>query len=314
MEKDKSEWKRILLFLGITFVITYVVEIFMIAPMADSTDVNMALAAQSMIASVMFVPTFAVILTRLFTQEGFMGSNLYIAIKLKKNIKYYALVWPGFALLILLGTGIYFMIFRNQFDPNLSYAVSFFSAQTGTEMPVDQVRQTLMIQLAVGILLSPLMNFVNCFGEEWGWRGYLLPKLLKVMPVVPAVLLDGVIWGLWHAPLVALLGFNYGRGYAGYPVRGILMMCVFCVVMGTILSYVTIKSRTVIPAIFGHGMLNGIASFGIYLTSLQEPYNVFLGPAPIGWIGMSGFILVAGFLLYRLWIEEKSKLAEEKSA
>ena len=106
---------------------------------------------------------------------------------------------------------------------------------------------------------------------------------------------------------LTIMGHNYGNGYSGYPVTGILAMCVFCTVLGIILSYVTIKTRSCIPAIMGHGMMNGFATIGIYFTSLDDPYNVFLGPAPTGLIGGMGFLVLAGVLLYLLHKEEKEK-------
>ena len=64
---------------------------------------------------------------------------------------------------------------------------------------------------------------VQCLGEDAGWRGYLLPKLLEFMKPWKAVLLTGVIWGLWHAPVIAC-GFNYGTAH---PIAGIFAMVVF---------------------------------------------------------------------------------------
>ena len=133
-----------------------------------------------------------------------------------------------------------------------------------------------------------------------------MPKMLKRFKVVPALFINGVIWGLWHAPLT-MMGHNYGVGYRGFPFLGIFAMCLFCIVMGIILSYVTIKTGSCIPAVIGHGTLNGFAAVSIYFTSLQNPYNVFLGPAPTGLIGGAGFILLAVVLLYHLNKEEKQK-------
>ena len=130
--------------------------------------------------------------------------------------------------------------------------------------------------------------------------------MLNCFPKIPALLLGGVIWGLWHAPLI-IMGHNYGLGYRGFPFVGILAMCVFCVVLGTILSYVTIKTGSCVPAIIGHGTINGLASASVYFTSLQNPYNVFLGPMPTGLIGGAGFIALAAVLLYHLYKEEKQK-------
>ena len=172
------------------------------------------------------------------------------------------------------------------------------------ESTQEQLQQAVVMQLVMGVVLAPFVNLINCFGEEWGWRGFLLPKLLKQFKVAPAILINGVIWGLWHVPLT-IMGHNYGVGYPGFPFTGIIAMCIFCTVMGTILSFVTIKTGSCIPAIMGHGTLNGFASAGLLFTSLDHPYNVFLGPAPTGLIGGLGFIAVACALLYLLCKEEK---------
>ena len=303
--------KRIVIYLGITFVLTYAVEIFLIAPMLGSADVNQAMVAQTLISAVMLIPTMAVILTRVITKEGFKGRELMIALNLKGNKRYYALAWFGFALLITLGAVLYFLLFPKQFDGQLGYVMAMYEANAqaaGVEVDVTitQLQQTMVLQTLMGVFLSPFVNVMNCFGEEWGWRGYLLPKMLKKFKVVPTLLISGVIWGLWHMPLT-IMGHNYGNGYPGYPVTGILAMCVFCTVLGIILSYVTIKTRSCIPAIMGHGMMNGFATIGIYFTSLDDPYNVFLGPAPTGLIGGMGFLVLAGVLLYLLHKEEKEK-------
>lgn len=311
MDEKKLAGRRILIFLAITFVITYGIEFLLIAPLIGSTDINAAMAAQSMMAGVMFAPTFGVILTRLITKEGFVGRDLYFSFNVKRNLKYYGIVWPGFAALIVVGAVLYFLVFPSTYDSNMGYAAAILNAQSATELTVDAVKKTMLLQIVVGVILSPFANIVNCFGEEWGWRGYLLPKLLTCFNVVPAILIDGIAWGIWHAPLVAVAGLNYGIGYRGYPVTGILAMCVFCIVIGTILSYVTIKTHSCVPAILGHGMINGFATIGIYFTSLETPYNVFLGPAPTGLIGGAGFIVLAAYLLYSLHREEKKTLQFE---
>lgn len=305
MEENKLNVKRILIFLAITFAVTYGIEIFAIAPMAGSIDVDKAMLAQSLIAMVMFIPALGVVLTRMITREGFGGSDLYFSIHIKRDLKYYGIVWPLFAVLILAGAAVYFLIFPSQYDGNMGYAAAGFNALLETSMTTEQVKQAMFMQIAMGVVFAPFANIINCLGEEWGWRGYLLPKLLKQFKVVPAVLIDGVVWGIWHAPLV-VLGHNYGTGYPGFPMAGIFAMCVFCVVIGAVFSYVTIKTHSCVPAILGHSMINGFAAIGIYFTSLENPYNVFLGPAPTGLIGGIGFIALAVYLLWKLHQEEKN--------
>ena len=307
-EIKREKW-RIPLFLVLTFGITYFLEIFVIMPNLTSTDPEVAMAAQSMIASVMFIPALSALLTRVFTGERMTGRNMYLLLNLKGNLKYYGLVWFGFGILIILGAVLYFVIFRKQFDPDMGYAVALIQSQAqmlGQEvnLTTEQIKATVMSQILFGFVISPFVNIITCFGEEWGWRGYLLPKMLKKFPVVPTILITGVIWGIWHAPLT-VMGHNYGIGYPGFPVVGILAMCVFCTATGIILSYVTIKTKSCIPAILGHGMMNGFASVGLYYTSVEHPFNVFMGPAPTGLIGGMGFIILAAVLLWKLYKEEK---------
>ncbi len=120
-EEKKQNTKQIAIYLLITFVVTYGIEIFMIMPMVGSTDVDQAYAAQALISSVMFIPAFSALLTRLLTKERLMGSNLMLTLNLKGNKKYYGLVWFGFALLVILGTALYFFIFPKQYDGNMGY-------------------------------------------------------------------------------------------------------------------------------------------------------------------------------------------------
>ena len=285
MENKNLTVKRIVLYLVITFVLTYALEIFVIAPFVGSADINEALIAQNLTACAMFMPALAVVLTRLLTKEGFHLEELYLAVNIKKNLKYFALAWFGMAFLVVVGGALYFLIFPKQFDANLSYLGAVLQAQAQVEASVPELQAMMVSQILMGIFLSPFINAVNCFGEEWGWRGYLLPKMMERFSIVPTLLISGVIWGLWHAPLTAM-GHNYGLGYRGYPVTGI-------------------------PAIMAHGLINGFASIGVYFTSLENPYNVFLGPAPTGFIGLIGFAVLAAYLLLKMYKEETAKKSEK---
>ncbi|MDE7330638.1 MAG: CPBP family intramembrane metalloprotease [Lachnospiraceae bacterium] len=304
-ESKKEAIRGIIIYLAITFILTYGVEIFLILPLAGSINIKLAYAAQMLITGVMFIPATGALITRLFMKEKLTKENLMFSLNLRGNLKYYGMAWFGVALMIIFGAVLYFLIFPQHFDGDMGYMRAVLEAN-GQNADILKARQFMYVQVAVGILTAPFLNFVNCFGEEWGWRGYLLPKLQKCFPVVPALLINGLIWGVWHIPLI-VMGHNYGTGYRGYPVTGILAMCLFCVVMGIIFSYFTIRTKSCIPAVLAHGMLNGFAAIGIYFTSLEDPYNVFLGPAPTGLIGGAGFIAAACVFLFLLYKEEKQK-------
>ena len=249
----------------------------------------------------MFFPAIGVLLTRLITKEGF--KDAWLKPNLKKNLRFYLLAWFGPAILTFAGCALYFLLVPGTFDPSCGYMRQTMEAAgmpyEAQAVPMDLL---MLIQTVQALFLAPVLNFVTCFGEEWGWRGYLLPKVSKHFSTVPTLLITGIIWGLWHAPLT-IIGHNYGLGYWGFPFTGIGMMCVFCTVLGIFMSYVTLKTKSCIPAILAHGAINGIAAIGIYFTF--DGGNPFVGPAPTGIIGIIPFVIVAIFMVIDLKRSEK---------
>lgn len=298
METKKLELKRILIYILITFGLTWIYCLLVVYPLANGESLSgvPALATQLLVAAGMFFPSIGVFLTRLFTREGF--KNVWLKPNLKKNIRYYLLAWFGPGILTFVGATLYFLIFKGSFDPDCGYMkLTMEAAGAPYEAQAMPMNLLMLIQAMQAFFLAPILNFVTCFGEEWGWRGYLLPKMKNLLPTVPTLLVTGVIWGLWHAPLT-IIGHNYGLGYWGFPFTGIAMMCLFCIVLGIFLSYVTLKTGSCIPAIIGHGAINGIAAIGMYFTS--DGGNPFIGPAPTGFIGIIPFAIIAVFMAVRL--------------
>ena len=133
----------------------------------------------------------------------------------------------------------------------------------------------------VNALIAGLtINALFAFGEEVGWRGYLL-RALSGYSFFPRALLTGVIWGLWHAPLILL-----GHNYPSHPVLGIFMMVVFCVGLSPLLQYLRLKSRSVIAVAIAHGTLNAFA--GLPLLCLDGYDELLTGVS-----GLAGFIVLA---------------------
>ena len=298
METKKQDLKRILIYLGITFGLTWAYCLLLVYPLANGSSLSgvPALMLQLAVAATMFIPSIGVLLTRLLTKEGF--KETWLRPHLKGNIKHYLLAWFGPGILTFAGMGVYFLLFPGNLDLSFSYFTATLEA-SGAPMetlPIP-IGLLMLVQCIQAIFMAPALNFVTCFGEEWGWRGYLLPKVSNHFSTVPTLLITGIIWGLWHAPLT-IIGHNYGLGYWGFPFTGIAMMCLFCITLGIFLSFVTLKTGSCIPAILGHGAVNGIAAIGIYFTS--DGGNAFVGPAPTGIIGIIPFILVAIFMVLHL--------------
>ena len=298
MATKKQDFKRILIFLGITFGLTWAYCLLLVYPLANGSSLSgvPALMLQLAVAATMFIPSIGVLLTRLLTKEGFKEAWLHP--HLKGNITYYLLAWFGPGILTFAGMGLYFLLHPENLDLSFSYFVATLEAAGAPieTLPIP-IGLLMAVQCIQAFFMAPALNCITCFGEEWGWRGYLLPKVSRHLSPIPTMLVTGIIWGLWHAPLT-IIGHNYGLGYWGFPFTGIAMMCLFCITLGIFLSFVTLKTGSCVPAIIGHGAVNGIAAIGIYFTS--DGGNAFIGPAPTGIIGMIPLILIAIFMALHL--------------
>lgn len=289
IHEKKQDTKRLFLYLAITFCITYIYEFFILWPTASELSAFSAVTVQLLVAAAMFFPALGTLLTRLLTKEGF--KNSYIVPKNgKRSIPFFLFGWFGPAALTALGAAMYFLIFPEKYDPDFGYLSALLTA-SGVEATADILHMTVISQILSGVLLAPLLNFITCFGEEWGWRGYLLPKMQNKCGMLPLLLINGLIWGIWHMPLT-IMGHNYGTDYAGYPLTGILAMCAFCIVMGAIFTYITIRTGSCLPAVLAHGSVNGFSSVGVLYTD-GTGLNPFVGPAPTGIIGGFAFLICA---------------------
>jgi membrane protease YdiL (CAAX protease family) len=241
------------------------------------------------------VPVLATFLTRILTKDK---SPWYLKPNFRKNWKTYlfSMFAPGLA--IFLGGLIYFTIFPNDLDLTARNLVTQYGQYGAPENLLLTPRIIFMVGIGF-IFISPLVLPVHLFalGEEIGWRGYLLPILLKLTSLRKVTIIQGLLWGLAHAPLI-YFGFNYGLDYWGAPWSGMLMMTLVCVVLGTWLAYVTIRTESIIPAVILHGSSNVIGELPVLVAFLGV--SPLLGPNPTGLIGMIGLLLVAAILLWQL--------------
>lgn len=288
MEQEKmAAKKRLILFIVLTIIIAWTV--FLLIPifgLANKTSLSVVI-----LMTAMFVPALSSVLTRLITKEGF--ENMYLRPHLKGHIKEYLLVYFGPTVLLILSGAVYFLIFPGSFDPELTVLKGLVAASGKQGLTASSL---LTVQVLTIIVIGPIVNIIPTLGEEIGWRGYLLPKLRMFLSDRVALIVSGAIWGIWHLPII-VMGHNYGTGYWGYPWLGILAMIVFCVVLGVIEGYISIKLQSAIPAAMIHSTVNAGAGLPIYM--LKGSYNTLLGPAITGLIGGLPFIVLAIILLVK---------------
>ena len=140
----------------------------------------------------------------------------------------------------------------------------------GTELPPAALIVTLQL---VAIPIGALLNIPFAFGEEVGWRGWLLPAL-RPLGVWPALLLSGALWGFWHAPLI-LLGYNFGEPNP----LGLAMMVVGSMLIGVIIGWTRLHTGSVWPAVLAHGAFNASAGMGaLFLAAGEVPPPTLAGP------------------------------------
>lgn len=276
--------RRILIFLGIAFGTAWALGLLVYLTGGLSSPLALPL-----VMGIMLTPAIANVSTRLLTREGW--HDVRLRPRLRPGWRYWLLAWFGPPALIVLGAGVYFLVFPQHFDPALGGLVAMMPP--GVEVSPWLFAAAGVIQ---GILLSPLVNGLLTFGEEFGWRAYLQPRLLP-LGTVQAMLLMGLIWGVWHAPLV-LMGHNYGLDYAATPYLGLVAMVWFTFVLGTCLGWLTERGGSVWPAVIGHAAVNGMAALPAAFT--QGGPNPLIGPAITGLVGGSGFAIAAVAILL-LW-------------
>jgi membrane protease YdiL (CAAX protease family) len=242
----------------------------------------------------MGAPAAANILTRLVTREGWQ--NLYLRPKFKQGWIYWLICWIAPALFTFLGMAIFFAIFPQYFDSSLTTLQAMMeesAASSGQALPAMDPWVIVITQTVTALLIAPIINALPILGEEFGWRAYLQPKLMP-LGGRRAMLWMGVVWGLWHAPVIAM-GHNYGLDYPGAPWLGILATIWIMFILGTFLGWASLRAGSVWPAVIGHGAFNGIA--GIYVFFTRGEPNLVLGPSAAGIIGSLGMAVVA-LLIY----------------
>lgn len=214
---------------------------------------------------------------------------------IKQNVRDYLMAWLAPAAIALLGCIVFFASHPHLFDPTMRSYIEANAAAAGlapdqlaSQMPPVPV--LLGTTLVSALAIAPFINMIPAFGEELGWRGMLYPTLAGLMSERSAALVTGVIWGLWHAPAVAM-GHNYGMGYEGFPIAGILTMTLLCTAMSCWLSLLRARSGSVWPCALAHGAFNAVANVGVVFCSAGQ---TLFGPNPLG--------LVAGIPLMALGV------------
>lgn len=165
---------------------------------------------------------------------------------------------------------------------------------TGAEVPAELADSlpSFPFLVALAMLGGILPNALAGFGEEAGWRGYLW-SVLRPLGFWKSSLLVGLIWGLWHAPLI-MAGHNYGSGYYGFPWTGVLMMTAFCIGLSPIMGFLRDRTDSSIPAAIFHGTINSMSGISLFLLAGADIWTLGI----VGFPGLALLALLSASLLF----------------
>jgi membrane protease YdiL (CAAX protease family) len=285
------------LFLVITFGITYIYSgIFYLMGGKLGNPAGFAFSV-----AYMFIPVISVLIVEKLIYREEIRKRLLISFRINP---WFVAAWLFGPLIALLTICFSVIMPGLSYSPDMQGMFERFSS-TLTPSQIEQMRSSIqsmpvnpfILTLAEGLIAGITVNAVAAFGEELGWRGFLVDRF-RSFHFARASLMIGFIWGLWHAPII-LMGHNYPQ----HPVAGVLMMIVWCMLLSPMFVYITIKSRSVIAAAIMHGTMN--ATGGLAIMVIRGGNDLTTGIT-----GLPGFaalvIFTAVFFIYDRYIAREN--------
>ncbi|MFB7815151.1 type II CAAX prenyl endopeptidase Rce1 family protein [Paenibacillus chitinolyticus] len=220
----------------------------------------------------MWTPGLSSIFTRLLLREGIADISLRVGGRRTWRTLPFILLFPVVIGLVAYGTAW------------ITGLVQFVTPDTYIKAPPVVIFLGLLLtQMVVGTIAG----LIGSVGEELGWRGYMLPRLIDARVPYP-MLTSGIIWGLWHLPL--MIAGNY---YSGpYLALSAFLFMISVTSFGYIIGRLRLTTGSVWPAFFLHASWNAV---------IQDVFDSFSkGEKVLLWTGESG-ILVALALLAAAW-------------
>ena len=269
--------RTVLFFLSLTFGFTWTLNLFLV--MSGGLDIS-ALQIQMLIPAICAMATITLV-----TKERIRDFGIRLG-----RIKYYA--WAFLIPIAVNGSAYLITHFLGLAKLDLSMP-GLAPVLANVPIPLEQLVPIILVQ---ALFLGPLTGLPFTFGEEFGWRAFLLPKLLP-LGREKAIILHGVIWGVWHAPVIAM-----GHNYPGYPLIGSILMVISTIFLGTFLGWIYFASNSIVAPSLAHGAINQSASIFIF-------FMVGLNPLTGGVTGIPG-LLLWGLVALILWKTGKLQVVE----
>jgi membrane protease YdiL (CAAX protease family) len=173
------------------------------------------------------------------------------------------------------------------------------TATESTPLPDPSPMLLFTLLLVGGTISGVVVNAAFGFGEELGWRG-LLQTELEPLGRARSTVAIGVIWGIWHAPVIL-----QGHNFPGHPLAGVLMMIGFTTAASFPLAWSREATGTIVGPSVLHGVLNALAALPLVFVAGANP----LIASPAGLFG-TAVLAVIGWALSQRHHPTWTKLGE----
>lgn len=235
--------------------------------------------ANYLAAIYMLGPAIAAIITRAFFYENKFGdANLKFG-KIKNYVKFWAIALSITILSLVVYTlfGSISWDFSGQVFLNQLAEQFVLTGQDISDLPAGLTPQMMLIIYFIGglTIFNVLPGIITGFGEEFGWRGFMFPQLYGIKPWV-AFIVGGLIWYVWHIPLVLVMP-QVQDFTTAQTVLNVFVLAISSICTHTFLAYVYVKSQNVWVASVTHITLDNAARSFAYFVVLQNQITANIG-------------------------------------
>ncbi|HDJ66859.1 MAG TPA: CPBP family intramembrane metalloprotease [Nitrososphaeria archaeon] len=265
---DDVDYRRISIFLVAAYVPAYLMDLMIYFIGSEKALMNPFY--RSLLVGRMYFPMLGVILSLFITKA-----------EIKDGLKKYGLrIGKRFPQLLLLGISVPYLIYvvGVAYGYLIGFPITNPVENIYSTLPEEVKRfldpLTLLAITLVSTLISGIsLNTLFAIGEEIGWRGLMLDELGKrfSLPIISIII--GLIWSLWHAPLIILFGYNYPTN----RLLGMLLYTLICIIWTYILSILKLLGGSIIPAAAMHGTINAVVALMTFTIPIQRTLGMPVG-------------------------------------
>ncbi|HWO95418.1 MAG TPA: CPBP family intramembrane glutamic endopeptidase [Bacillus sp. (in: firmicutes)] len=149
--------------------------------------------------------------------------------------------------------------------------------------------------LLFNAIIGTIYGLIGSIGEEIGWRGYMLSRLVEAQVPYPLIL-SGVIWGTWHIPLMIIGDYYSGPALA----ISIFLFMISAVAFGYVIGRLRLSTGSIWPPIILHSAWNAV---------IQNAFGLFTqGDSALLWTGESGILVALTLLIVAFVYSRKSNV------